>query len=114
MRKILATNIPSIMKKNKNVLLADMRSPVSFRDGHLEGAVNLPLKNFTNKIMPMPKNTVIVAYSDRYHDIDLVQGVKYAEQLGFSDIYIAEYKWLVTPIKYYNRTYSLKSTAITG
>lgn len=79
----------------KGALLADMRSPVSYRDGHVDGAVNLPLRNFTNAIMQIAdKNKSIVMYADSVDDLDLTQGVKYAELLGFSNIYVADFRTL--------------------
>lgn len=75
----------------RGALLVDMRSPVAFRDGHVEGAVNLPLRNFVNRIMSMDKKTKIIIYSDAVSDDVLRQGNTYAENLGFSEIYIADY-----------------------
>lgn len=74
-------------------LLVDMRSPVSFRDGHVAGAVNLPLRNFVNQIMLMKnKNTKIIIYSDSVDDDVLRQGTAYAGNLGFSDIFVTDYR----------------------
>lgn len=89
MKKVSKTKFKQLLKKS--LVLADMRSPVSFRDGHIENAINLPLRNFINKIMPMPKTTVIVAYSTNMTDVDLVQGLRYAEQLGFTELYYTDY-----------------------
>jgi Rhodanese-related sulfurtransferase len=75
-------------------LLVDMRSPVAFRDGHVSGAVNLPLRNFLNKIMPMDKKTKIIIYSDAVTDDVLRQGNQYAEHLGFAHVFIADFKSL--------------------
>lgn len=91
MKKINKARMQQMLEKNPNAVIADMRSPVSFRDGHIAGALNLPLKNFTNKIMPMPKDTLIIAYSTSFDDVDLVQGINYAEQLGFTKLHAAEY-----------------------
>ena len=92
MKKISKVRFAQLVSKNPNYLLADMRSPVAFRDGHIENSVNLPLRNFINKIMGMPRDTLIVAYSTSLSDIDLTQGVNYAEQLGFTKIFVAEFQ----------------------
>lgn len=92
MKKISKVRFAQLVNKNDNYLLADMRSPVSFRDGHIENAVNLPLRNFINKIMGMSRDTLIIAYSTSLSDIDLTQGVNYAEQLGFTKIFVAEFQ----------------------
>lgn len=78
----------------KGALLADMRSPVSFRDSHISGAVNLPLRNFTNKIMGMPRTTTLIMYSQTLTDPELLQAKNYAEQLGFKTIYLSDYSSL--------------------
>lgn len=79
----------------KGAIVVDMRSPVSFRDGHVSGAVNLPLKKFTNLLMATPdrKKTIIV-YGVTTTDEDIVHGLKYADQLGFSNIYVSDYTTL--------------------
>ena len=79
------------MAKETKPLLADMRSPVSFRDGHIDNAINLPLKNFVNKIMGLPRDSEIIVYSTAMDDVDLVRGINYAEQLGFKKLYAAEF-----------------------
>lgn len=91
MKKINKARMQQLLEKNPTAVIADMRSPVAYRDGHVAGAVNLPLRNFINKIMPMPKDTVIIAYSTSFDDVDLVQGINYAEQLGFTKLHAAEY-----------------------
>lgn len=75
-------------------LLVDMRSPVAYRDGHIEGAVNLPLRNFANKIIGLDKSKKIIIYSDDVNDAELKQGVVYAQTLGFSDIFVSDYRTL--------------------
>ncbi len=79
----------------KGATLVDMRSPVSFRDGHVQGAVNLPLKNFTNLLMmTADKKSKFVLYGSTTKDPDILHGVNYAEQLGFSDIFVTDYETL--------------------
>lgn len=99
----------------KGALLVDMRSPVAFRDGHVTGAVNLPLRNFVNRIMPMDKKTKIIIYSDTVADDVLRHGNTYAENLGFTEIFVSDYTSLTEepPImkattKTRNRPYRIK------
>lgn len=80
---------------SKGATLVDMRSPVSFRDGHIQGAVNLPLKNFTNMLMATPnKEAKFVLYGHTTQDADILHGMNYAEQLGFSNMYVTDYETL--------------------
>ena len=90
MKRISKTNVEKFVKKG--ALLADVRSPVAFRDGHIAGAVNLPLRNLVNKLTALPKSTKVILYSESLTDVDLTQGYKYAEQLGFTEIFVALYK----------------------
>jgi len=90
MKKISKATFETL--KRKKIFLVDMRSPVQYRDGHVAGAVNLSLRNFVNAIMPMDKSTHLVLYSNTFDDADLALGVKYAKQIGFSEISITEYK----------------------
>lgn len=79
----------------KGAVVVDMRSPVSFRDGHIDGAVNLLLKGFTNLLMTTTnKKKVFILYGVTADDIDVVQGFKYSEQLGFESVYVTDYTTL--------------------
>lgn len=75
-------------------ILVDMRSPVAFRDGHIEGAINLPLKNFTNMLMKTAKNTKIIMYADTLDSVELTSGFNYTEQLGFTKVFVSDYTTL--------------------
>lgn len=76
----------------KGAILVDMRSPILFRDGHINGAVNLPLKNFNNLLMATPDKTkTIIVYGTTTKDEDLILGCKYADQLGFSKVFVTDY-----------------------
>lgn len=78
----------------KGALLIDLRSPVDFRDGSIAGATNLPLKNFLNKIVGLNRKQKLVIFSEGIDDPDLKSATNYAEQLGFSDLFVTEYKQL--------------------
>jgi rhodanese-related sulfurtransferase len=72
-------------------LLVDVRSPVEFRNGNVDGSVNLPLRNFINKITSLDRKTKLVMYGSTLEDGDLTSGVNYAAQLGFDKIFISDY-----------------------
>lgn len=79
----------------KGAIVVDMRSPVSYRDGHIEGAVNLPLKKFTNLLMATPdRKKGIIIYGITTQDEDVVHGFKYSEQLGFTNVHVTDYTTL--------------------
>ena len=79
----------------KGAILVDMRTPVAFRDGHVAESQNLPLKQFTNLLMKTSdKKKSIIVYGDSVDDADLKIGINYATQLGFSQVYVSDYKTL--------------------
>lgn len=79
---------------NAGAFLVDMRSPVAFRNGSIPGAVNLPLRNFLNTITNMDKSRGLILFSDELADDNITSGVRYAMQLGFTQIYISEFNTL--------------------
>lgn len=100
---LLRNNTMKAITKNKmeqlvtkGALLVDMRSPVEFRNAHVSGAVNLPLRNFINKVMAMPKTATIVLYSTSIGDTDIVQGLNYAQILGFTNLHVSDFRTLNT------------------
>ena len=50
--------------KNKNIILIDVRSSQEYEEGHLNGAVNIPLYNLEEKVENIikEKNALIVVY----------------------------------------------------
>lgn len=81
---------------SKGALLVDMRSPVDFRDGSIKGSVNLPLKNFTNKLIGLKKDQKVVIFGKTVTDPDIKSACGYADQLGIgNNIFVTEYKQLL-------------------
>ena len=76
-----------------DALLVDMRSPVAYRNGSIDGAVNHPLKNFLNELTGMNRKTKIIVFGDTEEDPDVVTGINYGAQLGFT-MFVSSYKRL--------------------
>lgn len=77
---------------DKGAIIVDMRSPILFRDSHIDGSINLPLKKFTNLLITtVEKNKPIIVYGTTINDDDIVYGIKYSEQLGFTNIHAIDY-----------------------
>jgi rhodanese-related sulfurtransferase len=91
--KRISKNAALQLIKN-GAIIVDMRSPVAFRDGHYEGAINLPLRNFLNHIMKLDRKQKIVIYSDYIEDAELKHASSYAETLGFLNVSAIDYKTL--------------------
>jgi len=79
---------------DRGAYLVDMRSPVAYRDGHITGSVNLPYRNFLNTISGMPRKSNIVIFGESSSHIDVISGHNYANQLGFTNVYVTEYETL--------------------
>lgn len=82
------------MLSKDDVMLVDMRTPVEFRDGTIDGAVNLPLRNFLNKVMSVPRTANLILFGNNVKNEDMNMAAKYAYELGFSNIYITDYMTL--------------------
>ena len=92
-RKITKERVDQI-RARRDILLADVRTPEYFRNGYLSGAVNLyPLMRFTSHLHTLSKNKKqpIVIFSNEITDEDAVASANYAEQLGFENVYVADY-----------------------
>jgi tRNA 2-selenouridine synthase SelU len=91
MKRIDKNKVKVLQEKKKKHMIVDMRSPIDFRDSHVENSVNLPLTNFANKLLTIPKDTTLILYSKNIKDIDLEMGVKYAVQVGFENIFVSDF-----------------------
>ncbi len=47
--------------------IVDVRSPEEYADGHLEGAVNIPLAELEARVGELPSKTEVVTYCNMYH-----------------------------------------------
>ncbi len=54
--------LSQVKGERKDLLLIDVRDPKSFADGHVPGAVNLPLAEVENKFRQLPKDKLLVVY----------------------------------------------------
>ena len=93
MKKITKAKLQEL-KNKKDIVVFDMRDAVSYRDGHIDGAINAPLRNFINYIMPMQRASIIVCYSDTLNDSDITAGLNYATEMGFTNLRVATYQEL--------------------
>lgn len=70
----------------KGAMLIDVRSPVSFRDGSLPGAVNLSLRQVSSLIRE-PKSRSLIFFGETENDDTLMASLNYAYQLGFGEVF---------------------------
>jgi rhodanese-related sulfurtransferase/predicted transcriptional regulator len=48
--------------KSKNIVLLDVRPETEFKNGHIPGAINTPIKELPTNLKKLPKNKEYVAY----------------------------------------------------
>ena len=66
-----------------SVTLLDVRPVNEFTDGHLPGALNIPLQELGARLKELPKDTEIVAYCRGAHCILSVEAVEYLRRQGY-------------------------------
>jgi len=49
-------------KTNDTLYVVDVRSPAAYAEGHIPGAVNLPLQDLPGKMASLPRDKTIVTY----------------------------------------------------
>lgn len=84
-KNILSRDAKSLMEKNKNVYLLDVRTPQEYSQGRLAGSVLIPVGEFERRVREVPKNKTIVVYCAVGSRSKSVTG--YLAQLGYKDVY---------------------------
>lgn len=74
----------------KGGMLIDVRDPVSFRDGTLPSAVNIPNTNMS-QLMTKDKKTNLIFFGKNKEDPDLLRALNYASQLNFVNLFFIDY-----------------------
>jgi|AntRauTorcE11897_2_1112592.scaffolds.fasta_scaffold00078_70 rhodanese-related sulfurtransferase len=85
------------IRGRKEVLVADVRTPEYFRNGTISGAVNLyPTRKFVNELhrLSKEKKRPIIIFGHDLDDAEAKAGATYAEQLGFENIYVTDFRTL--------------------
>lgn len=84
------------MKSRRDVLVADVRTPECFRDASIKDSMNLyPIRNFVNQLQRIQnKKQPIVIVSHTTDDEDAAVSERYAQTLGFENIFINDFKSL--------------------
>ena len=78
-----ATNIENLLK-NKEFLL-DVREEYEYQDGHIKGAINLPLREILEKKDTLPKDKDIYVYCRSGHRS--ADAVNFLKSLGFEKVH---------------------------
>ena len=79
--------IKTIMKNDKNATLLDVRSPQEYREGHLDGCINIPLYDLERNCEELLKdknNTIILVCQSGSRS---KKALKTLENIGYSSVY---------------------------
>lgn len=87
--QFIAGKKAKFLLENKNAMLIDVRTPVIFNQGTIDGAKNLPLRNLVNELLVLSRKKLVplIVFGTDETDKDVLMAVKYAENYGF-DIYV--------------------------
>lgn len=84
-KNVSSREIKTLMEKNKDVFLLDVRTPQEYSQGKLAGSVLIPIGEFERRIREVPKNKTIVVYcavGSRSKPV-----ASFLSQQGYKDVY---------------------------
>jgi len=81
---ILQTDQLKAKLDNEAVTLIDVRQPSEFRSGHIEGAINIPLRKLGERLTAIPQNSPVVLYCSTGYRTGL--GVMALHLLGYENV----------------------------
>ena len=61
-KDIVSSEAKNLMAKNKQIFLLDVRTPEEYRQGHLRGAVLIPMGEMERRIAEVPGNRPVLVY----------------------------------------------------
>ena len=95
-RNIRSSDVKSLLAKNKNAFLLDVRTPDEYRQAHLRGAVLIPVNEVERRLAEVPRNRVVVVYcavgSRSGMAAALLAGKGYGEVYNVSDGIVGWYR----------------------
>jgi rhodanese-related sulfurtransferase len=62
--QIRAKDIENFLGKH-NVLIIDVRETEEYKSGHIPSAINIPYRDFEDRIIQLPFNRELILYCDR-------------------------------------------------
>lgn len=84
-KNVSSREIKSLMEKNKDIYLLDVRTPQEYSQGKLAGSVLIPIGEFERRVREVPKNKTIVVYcavGSRSKPV-----ASFLSQQGYKDVY---------------------------
>ena len=81
-------NAKTILKNDKNAILVDVRSPQEYREGHLDGSINIPLYDLEKNSEVINKQNTIILYCQSGSRSN--KAIEILEEKGCTSIYQIE------------------------
>jgi len=86
---IYQNEIMTIVNNNKNVILLDVRSKQEYDEGHLKGAINIPVYELEYRVEELKdKESIIIAYCSA--GIRSRKAIGILKKLGYKNLYNVE------------------------
>ena len=82
---ISASEARAMIQSSPNLLVVDVRTPEEFAQGHLQGAINIPLSNLPTQISSLDRNRPILVYCQTGHRS--AQAAALLMNSGFTQVY---------------------------
>ena len=85
--QLKSPEVKEVLKKNKSIVILDVRTPEEFAAGHLKGAKNIDIKqpNAYSKIDKLNTKTTYLVYCRTNHRSGMA--VEYMMKKGFKNVY---------------------------
>lgn len=89
--------------QNNNVILIDVRPYQEYQNGHIQGAISIPLTELTNRLNEIPKHREVVAYCRGPYCVLSAEAMTVLKNAGFQAVRlkdgITEWKEAGLPIE---------------
>lgn len=88
-RSVSAEDLLSLMQK-RDVIVLDVRPTLEYREGHIRGAISVPLEKLEQYLAKIPKSKTIVAYCRGPYCVMSFDAVKLMNTKGYRGVRLDE------------------------
>lgn len=87
------------LHQQKNALFIDARNPAEYQEGHIQGAINVPLSQAESQLLPalegIPEPAIVITYCDGDHCNLSKELAIMIEAFGFANVKVLVNGWSV-------------------
>jgi rhodanese-related sulfurtransferase len=87
------------LHEQKNALFIDARNPAEYQEGHIQGAINVPLSQAEDRLLPalegIPDSAIVITYCDGDHCNLSKELAIMIESFGFTNVKVLVNGWSV-------------------